>query len=151
MLRVDGLHAVVRFTRLATVAFAASVLLLPGTASAGDLTGHLFIRTAIGDAKRIADLQVALVPATREFEAAWKDLVAAFEGERSAALQALRKAESEKAAAQAEYLRLVGAGGPAFADASAREGAALQELERAKKVVAALPGQYPKKAKDLLR
>jgi hypothetical protein len=119
--------------------------------AAGDLSGHVFIRTAVGEARRIVDLQVVLVPATPGFEAIWRELSAAFERERAAALEALRQAENEKAAAQTEYLQLVGPGGPAFAEASAREGRALQELERAKKSAAALPAQYPERAKALIR
>lgn len=152
MHRIKELNGVVGGSKQGvTVAAVLFVLFGPAIASAGDLSGHVFIRTTVGEAKRIADLQVTLIRATRDFEAAWQDLVAAFERERAAALEASRQAESEKTAAQVEYMRLVGAGGPAFADAVAREKAAFEQLERARKAAAALPGQYPEKATALIR
>jgi hypothetical protein len=140
-----------RFGAGLVVAVAVCLFLLPRMVAAGDLSGYVFIQTSVGEAKRISDLQVVIVPATPRFEAPWRDLVAALERERVTAHGVLKQAEAEKAAAQAEYLRLVGPGGPAFAEASAREGRALEEVERAKKAVAALPGQYPERAKALIR
>lgn len=126
------------------------LFLVHGAATAKSLSGHVYVRTPVGEAKRIADLEVVLIRATPEFEAEWHALVEVFKRERSAALEALRRAKEDKDAAQAEYLRLAPAGGPAFQGAVGREKAAFEALAQAEKTAGALPGQYPGMAREVI-